>query len=484
MKKRNSLQIMFQLAGLIKGLTGYMLLAISMGTIGHLCATFIPVLGVIALLTILNEIHIFSITTLFILLIICGILRGALRYGEQACNHYIAFKLLAIIRDKVFVALRKLCPAKLEGKDKGNLISIITSDIELLEVFYAHTISPIMIAILFGIIMCTFIGSFDLVLAMVMLISYIVVGCIIPILISQSNKDYGLIFRTKTGNLSSFVLDSLRGVNETIQYDDGKNRLNKIKEKTDSLSIEEGKMKDITGTNMAITNTVILLADLAMLFVSIHFYTNLQITFAQLIISVVSLMSSFGPFVALANLGSTLQNTFAAGNRVLDILEETPVVEDIQGQKEIKFNDASVNNVSFSYDKELILDNISLTIPKGKIIGITGRSGSGKSTLLMQLAFGKEIDGRKFWFNSIIKQEAEKLVKLVKDDKNVTVFLDNLYSNVDAFEVLKGSSNIKLVLAERALNYEYVKRFFNNKSTPLLIFLHSPSYALPGRRIS
>lgn len=405
MKKRNSLQIMFQLAGLIKGLTGYMLLAISMGTIGHLCATFIPVLGVIALLTILNEIHIFSITTLFILLIICGILRGALRYGEQACNHYIAFKLLAIIRDKVFVALRKLCPDKLEGKDKGNLISIITSDIELLEVFYAHTISPIMIAILFGIIMCTFIGSFDLVLAMVMLISYIVVGCIIPILISRSNKDYGLIFRTKTGDLSSFVLDSLRGVNETIQYDDGKNRLNKIKEKTDSLSIEEGKMKDITGTNMAITNTVILLADLAMLFVSIHFYTNLQITFAQLIISVVSLMSSFGPFVALANLGSTLQNTFAAGNRVLDILEETPVVEDIQGQKEIKFNDASVNNVSFSYDKELILDNISLTIPKGKIIGITGRSGSGKSTLLkLMMRFWKVDQGEINISNTSIEQ--------------------------------------------------------------------------------
>lgn len=405
MKKRNSLQIMFQLAGLIKGLTGYMLLAISMGTIGHLCATFIPVLGVIALLTILNEIHIFSITTLFILLIICGILRGALRYGEQACNHYIAFKLLAIIRDKVFVALRKLCPDKLEGKDKGNLISIITSDIELLEVFYAHTISPIMIAILFGIIMCTFIGSFDLVLAMVMLISYIVVGCIIPILISRSNKDYGLIFRTKTGDLSSFVLDSLRGVNETIQYDDGKNRLNKIKEKTDSLSIEEGKMKDVTGTNMAITNTVILLADLAMLFVSIHFYTNLQITFAQLIISVVSLMSSFGPFVALANLGSTLQNTFAAGNRVLDILEETPVVEDIQGQKEIKFNDASVNNVSFSYDKELILDNISLTIPKGKIIGITGRSGSGKSTLLkLMMRFWKVDQGEINISNTSIEQ--------------------------------------------------------------------------------
>mgnify|MGYP000093280987 FL=1 len=405
MKKRNSLQIMFQLAGLIKGLTGYMLLAISMGPLVIFVQHFIPVLGVIALLTILNGIHIFSITTLFILLIICGILRGALRYGEQACNHYIAFKLLAIIRDKVFVALRKLCPGKLEGKDKGNLISIITSDIELLEVFYAHTISPIMIAILFGIVMCTFIGIFDLVLAMVMLISYIVVGCIIPILISRSNKDYGLIFRTKTGNLSSFVLDSLRGVNETIQYDDGKNRLNKIKEKTDSLSIEEGKMKDITGTNMAITNTVILLADLAMLFVSIHFYTNLQITFAQLIISVVSLMSSFGPFVALANLGSTLQNTFAAGNRVLDILEETPVVEDIQGQKEIQFNDASVNNVSFSYDKELILDNISLTIPKGKIIGITGRSGSGKSTLLkLMMRFWKVDQGEINISNTSIEQ--------------------------------------------------------------------------------
>ena len=197
----------------------------------------------------------------------------------------------------------------------------------------------------------------------------------------------------------------MRGVNETIQYDDGKNRLNKIKEKTDSLSIEEGKMKDITGTNMAITNTVILLANLAMLFVSIHFYTNLQITFAQLVISVVALMSSFGPFVALANLGSTLQNTFAAGNRVLDILEETPVVEDIQGQKEIQFNDASINNVSFSYDKELILDNISLTIPKGKIIGITGRSGSGKSTLLkLMMRFWKVDQGKINISNTSIEQ--------------------------------------------------------------------------------
>ena len=374
---RSGFQIMSRLVGLVKPLTGYMILAITMGLIGHLCAAFITVFGGYAILHILHPEWSLKLGTLFTAVLIFAVVRGFLRYAEQACNHFIAFKLLALIRDKVFGVLRRLCPAKLEGKDKGNLISIITSDIELLEVFYAHTISPICIAILFSIIMVSFIGSHHIVLGVLALLAYVTVGVVIPMVTSKISGDDGIRFRTKSGQLSGFVLDSLRGLSETIQYGQGEKRLKDMNRQTDALSEDEERMKRTAGRNTAVTNTVILLFDLVMLFLSAKL-----VGFEGSLITTLALMSSFGPVVALAALGATLQNTFAAGNRVMDILDESPVVDEITGKDEISFQGASAKNVTFAYGEETILDDFSVTIPENKIIGINGRSGSGKSTLL------------------------------------------------------------------------------------------------------
>ena len=390
-KPRSGFTVCMKLIGLVKPLAGFMVGAVTMGLAGHLCASFITIFAGYALLSYMGY-NSLNVAVIFTCMVLFALIRAGLRYAEQGCNHFIAFKLLALIRDKVFGALRKLCPAKLEGKDRGNLISVITSDIELLEVFYAHTISPICIAFLFTIIMCLFIGSFNPVFGVIALCAYIVVGIFIPLIMSRLSGDDGMKFRIMSGELSSFVLESLRGLDEIIQYGQGSNRVRQMNERRDALAADEKRMKNNSGRNTAVTNTVILIFDMIMLFTAAHYYRQGVVDFDGVIIPVLALMSSFGPCVALAALGSTLQNTFAAGNRVLDILEESPLVEDVKGESNIEFDGAKAESVTFAYDGEDKLNDFSVELPKNHVVGIVGKSGSGKSTFLKLLMRFWKID--------------------------------------------------------------------------------------------
>lgn len=433
-KRRSAISIMGSLIGLVKPLLHIMLAAIILGTAGYLCAIFLTILAGQVIVHGLIAGGAGSVKTIITVMLIIAVLRGILHYAEQYCNHFIAFKLLAIIRHKVFAALRKLCPAKLEGRDKGNLISIITTDIELLEVFYAHTISPIAIATLTSLVMVVFIGRYHWLAGILALIAYLIVGVVIPMWNGKCGSQMGMEFRTNFGELNSFVLDSLRGLDETIQYDQGEKRKEQMSERSRSLAGMQEKLSKMEGTQRSFTNLVILLASFGMLALTVWLYGKGEIGFEGILTCTIAMMGSFGPVVALSSLSNNLNQTLASGERVLSLLEETPMVEEIFGNVDIRtdsdneisntsivsentdndirnqnnspekekyilrgiltgraknsvnaFSGAEAQHVTFAYENETILDDYSLKLESGKITGIHGASGSGKSTLLKLL---------------------------------------------------------------------------------------------------
>lgn len=415
-RRRSALKIMGSLIGLVKPLIHIMILAVLLGTAGYLCAIFLTILAGQILIQGLGHAAgtqgamsqgLFAGMTpqnLFVLMIVLAVARGILHYAEQYCNHFIAFKLLAIIRHKVFAALRRLCPAKLEGRDKGNLISIITTDIELLEVFYAHTISPAAIAALTSFMMVFFMGSYHVGAGIFALCAYLIVGIFIPLWNGSRGGNTGMEFRAKFGELNSYVLDSLRGLDETIQYGQGKNREIQMEEKSAELIKKQKKLSCMEGGQRSVTNLVILLASFGMLFFMLYLYGKQTVDLDGVVICTIAMMGSFGPVIALSNLSNNLNQTLASGERVLSVLEEKPQVEEIyEGEKDLHelekeqentfhkgsaqmlFAGAEASHVTFSYEEEEILRNYSVKIPAGKIVGIHGASGSGKSTLLKLL---------------------------------------------------------------------------------------------------
>lgn len=380
--RRNGIKIMWGLLGLLRPLAHIMVFCIALGTLGFFCAIAITVLAVNLLLTAM-ELSPWSLTFAAggAIMAVCAVARALLRYGEQTCGHYIAFKLLAVIRDKVFAALRRLAPAKLEGKGRGDLISLITSDIELLEVFYAHTIAPVCIAVLVSLSMTVLIGSFHPLLGLLAGISYLLVGCVIPLATSRIGRRQGMEVRNQLGELNSYVLESLRGLRESLQYAQDGARAHEMERKTEQLNQLQKQLKRHEAAASSWSGGAVMALTLAMLGVGMV----LNVTFPVLLLTTVMLSSSFGPVLALANLSATMDQTLASGERVLALLEENPETEEVLTGQCPDFSGAEVKHLTFSYGSEEILHDLSAQFSKGKIIAVTGKSGSGKSTLLKLL---------------------------------------------------------------------------------------------------
>ncbi|MGN1156692.1 MAG: amino acid ABC transporter ATP-binding/permease protein [Agathobacter sp.] len=408
MKKENGLRrsgakIMASLILLLGSLVYIMILAVINGSLGFISAMGVPLFGAIAVAKSLGESIALSYGQIITFAIVCGIIRGLLRFLEQYGNHYIAFKLLAVLRDKIFAALRVLCPAKLESKQKGSIIAMITSDIETLEVFYAHTISPICIAVIVSVAVFLFVGFVSgWYLAVIALLGYLLIGIAIPMISSGRLKASGVRYRAEFASFNAYFLDSIKGIKDIVLNNAGEMREEEVNRRSDVLLAETKKMKhDITKAGAA-TELAVSIVIIIALACGISLVVNDMLSVGRMVIGVVAVFGSFGPVIAISALPGNLTQTFASGDRVLNLLSEPPAVTPVENGKEIEFDNLTVSNLSFSYDgRTEVLKDICMKAQKGEIIGIVGESGCGKSTFLKLLLRFWQKDKGEIAYNGI-----------------------------------------------------------------------------------
>ena len=427
--RRSGLSIMGNLVSLLGGFAMVLLGAVINGSIGYLCAMGVTVLGAVGVAKVLGENIALSYNWIIALAIGCGVLRGLLRYIEQYSNHYIAFKLLAILRDRIFQVLRKLCPAKLESRKKGSIIAMLTSDIETLEVFYAHTLSPICIAILVSLTVCVFTGTVvSPWLAAAAFLGYLVIGILVPVISSAALKESGVNYRREFASFNSYFLDSIKGIQDILFHNAGEQRKKEVNERSEKLLKETRQMKEASTKAAAATELIVSLFILLTLAVGILLVHKGEITVGKMVLGVVAVFGSFGPVIAISALPGNLTQTFASGDRVLNLLEETPVAEEITNGKNISYEKLEVKDLSFAYNtSEPVLKNICMHAQKGEIVGIVGESGCGKSTLLkLLLRFWKKDSGEINYNNIDIEQiNTSNLLDNVTMVSQVTYLFDD-----------------------------------------------------------
>ena len=401
--RRSGAVIIANLILLLGSLAWIMILAVINGSVGFLCAMGVTLMGAVGAAKALGEVIPLSYGLIIGLAIGCGVLRGLLRYLEQYSNHYIAFRLLAVLRDRIFGALRTLCPAKLESKQKGSIIAMITSDIETLEVFYAHTISPICIAVIVSACVFLFVGFVSSwYLAWIALLGYIAIGVIVPLISSGRLKASGVRYRAEFASFNAYFLDSIKGIRDIVLNNAGEERKKEVNDRSDILLRETKTMKhDITKASAA-TELCVSLFILASLAVGIALVAADMLSIGRMVIGVVAVFGSFGPVIAISALPGNLTQTFASGDRVLNLLAEEPAVKPVENGQKIVYDHLKVTDLSFSYDGETeVLSDICMYAEKGEIIGIVGESGCGKSTFLkLLLRFWQKSHG-KIEFNNV-----------------------------------------------------------------------------------
>lgn len=386
MERKSGFYIMKRLIIELKPLIPVMFITVSMGVLGFLASISITSFGAVSIISLIDNGFKITFTTSLIIMAVCALLRGPLRYAEQLSGHYIAFKILVILRDKVFTALRKLAPSKLESKEKGNLVSLITSDIELLEVFYAHTIAPISIAILTNSIIAIILYTINPYYGLASAILYLTIGLFIPYFTSKIGKKSGIEYRNKFGETNSYLLDSLRGLKEILIFKNGEKRKENIHNYSISLNEKQKKIKLHEGIIRATTDFTIMIGMMGFVVLGIYLYLDGAIDLNSMILAIVILASSFGPVVALSNLSNNLLQTFASATRIFNLLDETPEVVENEGERHLDNTDINYDNVTFGYKgREEVLKNINMKIKKGESISIIGESGSGKSTFVKLL---------------------------------------------------------------------------------------------------
>ena len=447
-KRRSGAKIMANLILLLGSLGYIMILAVINGSFGFICAMGVTVFGAIGIAKIIGETITMSYGLIIGIVIGCGVLRGILRYFEQYSNHYIAFKLLAVLRDKIFGALRVLCPAKLESKQKGNIIAMITSDIETLEVFYAHTISPICIAVLVSISVTISVGIISSwYIALVDVLGYIVNGIAFPLVLSRKIKERGGKYRGEFASFNGYFLDSIKGIKDIVFNNAGAERETEVNRRSELLLSETRKMKHSITNATAITEFFVSLFIIITLVVGIVLvYFNI-LSIGKMIIGMVTVFSSFGPVIALSALPGNLTQTFASGDRIINLLEEKPVVEEIKYGKSLEYEKLNVNGLSFSYDNKLeVLKDIKMSAEKGEIVGIIGESGSGKSTFLKLLL--------RFWQKEkgIIAYNGIDIDKI--NSENLLDFVTMVSQNTYLFNE---SIEYNLRIAKPTATYEQIK---------------------------
>ncbi len=459
MKKNN---VILPMLKLVKPLMGSMSIAVFFGTLGHLCAIAIPLLGGFGVLSALSLIEV-PLGTIFVVMGVCALFRGMFAYIEQQRNHYIAFKLLALIRDKGFFALRRLCPGKLEGKNKGDLIALITSDIEQIEVFFAHTISPTIIGILVTVIMTVFIGQFSIAMGITAFVGYVLVGGVLPFVMSKTSRKVYSEQKSESANLSDYYLDSLKGKKEILHFNKGEDRKKGIEESTKRLNKMNGVIAKEEGKVASIADTLVYVFTIAILVQGFFLLDN----FVAILLTTVAILSSFGPVLALSRLSVGLSAMMASSFRVLSLINEAPVVEDIVQGKEPEFESIKAENLSFGYNQEEILKDFSIDIEKNQIVGIHGKSGSGKSTLLklmMRFWQSSGITISKADINTITTDHLRDLESYMTQDTDIfsATVLDNI-------KVGKLQSGIEEVIdaTKKAAIYDFIMTLPKGFDTPI-----------------